>query len=196
MSGTFLGEPPESDGARRLYDEDLAGVGYVMNLSRLWAYAPGVREGLVRVLGELAEAYGLGLRERGILIAACASTLGDAYCSLAWGGRLAGLAGEDVAAAVLAGTDEGLTDAERAMARWARAVARDPNGTTAADVTELREAGFADDRIFGITAFLAFRLAFSTVNDALGASPDAAYRTAAPPAVRAAVTYGRPIDDT
>ena len=42
---------------------------------------------------------------------------------------------------------------------------------------------------------VALRLAFSTVNDALGARPDAAYRSAAPAAVLAAVTFGRPIAD-
>lgn len=46
-----------------------------------------------------------------------------------------------------------------------------------------------------ITVFVALRIAFSTVNDALGASPDAALRSTAPKAVLDAVTFGRPIDD-
>jgi hypothetical protein len=41
--------------------------------------------------------------------------------------------------------------------------------------------------------FVALRLAFSTINDALGVLPDAALRTTAPEAVRDAVSYGRPI---
>ena len=49
--------------------------------------------------------------------------------------------------------------------------------------------------IFEATAFIAFRVAFSTVNDALGARPDLALAEAAPAAVRAAVSYGRPIDE-
>ena len=49
-----------------------------------------------------------------------------------------------------------------------------------------------DDReIFEATVFIAFRLAFSTVNDALGAAPDAQLAAAVPEIVRAAVTYGR-----
>jgi hypothetical protein len=40
-------------------------------------------------------------------------------------------------------------------------------------------------------ALVAFRLAFSTVNDALGAIPDEALRNAAPVEVRSSVTYGR-----
>jgi hypothetical protein len=38
-------------------------------------------------------------------------------------------------------------------------------------------------------------MAYSTVNDALGARPDAQFRSATPPAVLAAVKYGRPIAD-
>jgi alkylhydroperoxidase family enzyme len=91
--------------------------------------------------------------------------------------------------------DDRLTDAERALAAWARAVARAPNGTTPSDVQQLRAAGFSDPQIFAITAFVALRLAFSTVNDALGLRPDAALRTTTPTVVRDAVTFGRPIDD-
>jgi hypothetical protein len=33
-------------------------------------------------------ASGLSFRQRGILVTAAASALGDSYCSLAWGGKL------------------------------------------------------------------------------------------------------------
>ena len=48
--------------------------------------------------------------------------------------------------------------------------ARDPNSTTAADVQSLRDAGFDDGQIFAISVFVALRIAFSIVNDALGAA--------------------------
>ena len=79
------------------------------------------------------------------------------------------------------------------MAAWARKVARDPNATTPADVQALRDAGLDDEQIFAITTFVALRLAFSTVNDALGAQPDAQLAQSLPPEVRDAVTWGRPI---
>ncbi len=81
------------------------------------------------------------------------------------------------------------------MAAWARKVVRDPNGTSAADVQVLRDAGYGDAAIYAITVFVALRIAFSTVNDALGVRPDAAIRSTAPGAVLNAVTFGRPIDD-
>jgi alkylhydroperoxidase family enzyme len=80
---------------------------------------------------------------------------------------------------VIRGGDEGLNEEVRALASWARKVAGDPNGTTEEDVDALRAAGFDDERIFAITAFVALRLAFSTVNDALGVGPDMALRTSA-----------------
>ena len=58
------------------------------------------------------------------------------------------------------------------LAQWARSVATDPNAIEARDVQRLRDAGFDEAQIFAITTFVALRLAFSTVNDALGARPD------------------------
>ena len=191
----FLGVPEPTPEAQRLFDDDVCEVGFVMNASRLWAYQPATFIGLFDLLRQTSSTHELSLRERGILIAACASTFGDSYCSLAWGCKLAAAADEQTAAGVLRGDDSGLTTSERAMAGWARKVARDPNHTTGADVQALRDAGYSDDQIFAITVFVALRIALSTVNDALGARPDAAFRSTAPTAVLDAVTYGRPIED-
>jgi uncharacterized peroxidase-related enzyme len=194
MTGSFLEEPPPSPEAQALYDEDVAEDGYVSNVSRLWAHQPDT---LIRLFGLMSEALapsGLGFRQRGILVTAAASALGDSYCSLAWGGKLgqAADADADVAAAVLTGSDAGLTDQEKAMAGWARKVAKDPNATTADDVQALRDSGLDDGQIFAITAFVALRVAFAVVNDSLGAQPDAQLALSLPPQVRDAVTYGRP----
>jgi alkylhydroperoxidase family enzyme len=192
VSGTFLSDPPPSDEVARFYAADVADTGYVMNLSRVWAHRPELQDRLSELLLAAAGAANLTFRQRGVLVAACASAKGDSYCALAWGNRLAGAAGPDVAAAVLRGDDAPLDVTERALARWARTVARDANGATAADVQELRDAGFDDAQILAITAYVAGRLAFSTVNDALGARPDRQLVDAAPEPVRAAVTFGRP----
>lgn len=179
-----------------MFDGNISDFGYVMNLSRVWAYGPAIHDGISDLLSELASAHGLTFRQRGILITACAATLGDSYCALAWGGRLAGEADPQTAAGVLRGDDSDLTAAERAMAEWARKVVGDPSRTSQTDVQALRDTGWTDAQIFGITAFVALRLAFSTVNDALGVSPDAAYRSTVPEAVLDAVTFGRPIEAT
>ena len=195
-AGDFLGEPAPSPAAARLFDVDRAEMGYEMNVTRLWAHQPDLFTHLFELVGDAARMAGLDLRRRGILVAACASTIGDAYCALAWGAKLAAASDPDTAAAVLRGDDQGLNPAERVLAEWARAVARDPNATSAADVQRLRDAGFTDPEILAITLFVGLRMAFSSVNDALGAAPDPALRSTAPPAVLDAVTYGRPIAGT
>lgn len=191
----FLGVPEATAEARTMFDEDIAELGYVMNVSRLWAYQPATVTGLFALLSQVNSGERLSLRQRSVLVTACASAFGDSYCSLAWGTKLAGASDAQTAARVVDGVDDGLSTSERAIAAWARKVARDPNGTTAADVQELRAAGFSDSQVFTITAFVALRLAFSTVNDALGLRPDAALRSTAPALVREAVTFGRPIED-
>lgn len=191
----FLTAPTPSSGADRLYQDDLDELGYVMNVSRLWAYQPETVEGLFGLMGQAAREGSLTLRQRGILVAACASTLGDSYCALAWGGKLAKEAGPDFAGDVLRGADDELAPSEAALAGWARQMVRDPNTTGPSDVQVLRDAGYDDVQIFAITAFVAFRLAFSTINDSLGARPDRELAESAPQQVRDAVAFGRPIDE-
>jgi len=193
MTGSFLQEPPASPQARELYDEDLADDGYVWNVTRLWAHQPDTLKSLFEVMSQAFRPSGLTFRQRGILVAATASALGDSYCSLAWGGKLGKASDPALAAGVLTGSDAGLTDQERAMAVWARKVARDPNATTPADIEALRDFGLDDGQIFAVTAFVALRLAFSTINDSLGAQPDAQLARSLPSEVREAVTYGRPV---
>ena len=187
----FLGHPTITAEAQALFDEDVAEDGYVMNVSKLWAYNAPLVSNLFDLMGQAIADQGLSFRQRGILVAACASTLGDSYCSLAWGSKLAGVSDSDTAAAVIRGSDEGLGEDERALAAWARQVAHDPNRTTVQDVDSLRAAGFSDPQIFAITAFVALRLAFSTVNDALGVGPDPELHAAAPTPVVEAIRFGR-----
>ena len=196
MAGSFLGDPPVSPQVQALYDEDLAGGGYVSNGARLWAHQPDTKKGLFELMSQAFRPSGLTFRQRGILVTATASALGDSYCSLAWGGKLGNASDAALAAGVLTGTDAGLTGQEKAMAAWARKIARNPNATTPADVQALRDTGLSDGQIFAITAFVALRLAFSTINDSLGAQPDTQLAQSLPPQVREAVTYGRPVAQT
>ena len=193
MTGSFLQEPPMSPHVQALYDEDLKDDGYVSNGSRLWAHQPDTLDRLFELMSQAFKPSGLSFRQRAILVTAAASALGDSYCSLAWGGKLSQASDAAVAAGVLNGSSAGLTDQEKAMAAWARKVAKDPNATTPADIRALRDSGLDDGQIFAITAFVALRLAYSTINDSLGAQPDAHLAQSLPREVRDAVTYGRPV---
>jgi alkylhydroperoxidase family enzyme len=190
----FLKVPEHSTEAQEIFDEDMDELGFVMNVSKLWAYQPATLSGLFDLLQGTTLTHRFTLRQRGILIAACASTLGDAYCSLGWGSKLAKESDAETAAGVLRGDDDRLADDEVAMAEWARKVTRDPNHTNSSDIESLRKVGFSGGQIFAMTTYVALRIAFSTVNDALGVRPDADYRSSAPDKVLDAVTFGRPID--
>jgi hypothetical protein len=137
----FLGPAEETTEVRGLFDEEVQEMGFVMNGSRLWAHVPAHQAALFELMGKAVSGASLTMRERGILVTASASTLGDSYCSLAWGQNLARLADADLAAGVLLGNDVRLSGSEQALAAWARRVAANPNGTDVEDVQSLRAVG-------------------------------------------------------
>lgn len=188
----FLNTPPAAEDRTRFCQTDVDTMGYVMNLTQLWAWRPDVCEAFAALRMMLTSRSSLSTREVALTVCATAAEMGDSYCALAWGNRLAGAANAATAAAVLSGeVAEGMTPREVALAAWAQHVVSNPNATTAAQVEQLRSAGFKDQEIFEATVLMGFRLAFSTVNDALGAAPDGALAAAVPPEVREAVSYGR-----
>lgn len=192
--GAFLAEPPATEQVTAAYAQDVAADGYVNNATRMWCWRPDVLEAFAALRARLLAETSLSARELAVIVASTAAARGDSYCSLAWGTRLAALSDEATAASVLLGDEPGgdrLSDREAALASWARQVVRDPNATAPADVDGLRRLGITDREIFEATALVGFRLAFSTVNDALGAPPDLQLATAAPQPVRDAVTFGR-----
>ena len=127
MTGTFLNEPPVSAQAQALYDQDLADDGYVRNVSRLWAHQPDTMGRLLELMSQAFTPSGLTFRQRGILVIAAASALGDSYCSLAWGGKLGNASDPALAAGVLNGSDAGLTVRRRP---WPHGPGRSPRTRT------------------------------------------------------------------
>jgi SAM-dependent methyltransferase/alkylhydroperoxidase family enzyme len=183
----FLSDAPPGPEAQALFDEDVIERGYVMNATRLWARDPQAHSRLFDLLGHIASRGHLSLRDRGVLVTATASTLGDPYCSLAWGQRLAEVTGAEIASDVLTGAKDLANPRDQALATWARTITRDPNSSTPTQVNALRAAGLSEDDIFAATVYVGLRIAFSTINDALGATPDDQLRASTPDAVRNAV---------
>lgn len=193
----FINAPEDSAETAKVYESSADSQGFVMNLTRAWAWRPEVFEGFAKLRGQLTSQSTLTKRELAVLTCAAAAELGDSYCSLAWGRTLAREADAATAAAVIENTFvDRLSERDGALASWARKVVADPNATTAADVDSLRKAGLSDAEIFEATVFIAFRQAFSTVNDALGVNPDRQLIEQVPDEVRAAVTFGRAAADT
>jgi uncharacterized peroxidase-related enzyme len=192
----FLQAPADGPATDRSYRSDVDDLGFVMNLSRLWAWRPEVCDAFAALRTLLTITSSLSRRELGVLVCATVASLGDSYCALAWGKRLTDASDPSMAAAVLrAEQSPAMTARDRALSAWARRVAGDANATTREDVEALRTAGLSEQEIFEATVFVAFRVAFSTVNDALGARPDWQLAAAVPPEVRDAVTFGRPTSE-
>jgi uncharacterized peroxidase-related enzyme len=189
----FLSDPPETPETAARYADSVADDGYVAHYLQVWSWRPDVYGAFLGIrAATISPDSGITDREVAVLNAAAASARADSYCSLAWGTKLAGRTSDDAAAAVLQQRDAvDLTEREQALAAWARTVATDPGSSTRADVDRLRALGLDDRAIFEVTAFVAWRLAFGTINGALGALPDHALATRAPAPVRDAVTFGR-----
>ena len=190
----FIAVPEESADAARVYKSSVDSQGFVMNLTRAWAWRPDIFEGFATLRSQLTTKSSLSKRDQAVIVCATAAQLGDSYCSLAWGRTLAEEAGATTAAAIIsASSNAELHARDQALAQWARKVVADPNGTSEQDLIALRSAGLSDREVFEATVFIAFRLAFSTVNDALGVQPDWELAESAPKAVSEAVTFGRPV---
>src|ERR1700723_3213988 len=104
----FLTLPPVTSEAQALFDEDVAEDGYVMNVTKLWSHNAALVTSLFDLMGQAVADQDLSFRQRGILVAACASTLGDSYCSLAWGSKLAEVSDPETAAGGIRGGEDGL----------------------------------------------------------------------------------------
>jgi uncharacterized peroxidase-related enzyme len=188
----FVSAPEPSEATARHFEANAKEMGFVMNLARAWAWRPEVFEGFAALRGQLTSNSTLAKRDLAVIVCATAAALGDSYCALAWGRILTQEAGAAAAAAVITETQVATLNArDRALAAWARKVVSNPNGTTREDVDQLRAAGFTDREVFEATTFIAFRLAFSTVNDALGVQPDWQLLEMSAPEVKQAVNFGR-----
>ena len=155
-------------------------LGFVMNSTRLWAHLPAAKDALFDLMEVAANQASLTFRQKGVLVTSTATALRDPYCSLAWGIRLAGEAGVEVATSIVDGRADRLDDADRVLAEWAKRVVTEPASTSSADVEHLRRVGFDDSQIFALTMYIGLRVTFALVNDSLGAQPDPELMAQAP----------------
>ena len=97
----FLSKPPDTEARSALYARDRADDRYVANLTRLWAWRPDAYDAFVQLRSLVTDQSALSMRDRAILVCATAATVGDSYCALAWGTRLASETDAITAALVL-----------------------------------------------------------------------------------------------
>ena len=192
----FIDDPEMTEHLRARTEAVKSAEGFSMRWVRLWGWIPEVEELFRQARMKLDQTTTLSPRERTVIVCATVSGVGDSYCSLAWGRKLAKLSDAKIPAELIkTGDSNALSPRERALAAWARRVVANPSATTREEVQALRAAGLTEREIVEATTLIAFRVAFAMVNGALGAQPDGALGELAPPELLAAVNYGRPIGD-
>jgi hypothetical protein len=73
----FLDAPDPTADAERMFDDDTAELGYVIAATQLWAYQPAAMAGLFDLARQITAGHTLTVRQRSILVTACASALDD-----------------------------------------------------------------------------------------------------------------------
>jgi uncharacterized peroxidase-related enzyme len=191
----FIETIPE-DGAEApvaaMYDTDRAMVGYLPNFTRAFSHRPAVYAGWRQLNGAIKA--GMDERRYELATIAAARRLRSSYCMLAHGRILANrfMDADALLTVASGGSSDALDPVDVAVMDVADKVAADATSVTRADIDRLRGLGLSDADIFDVVAAAAARCFFSTVLDALGAEPDAAF-TALDPPLRDALTVGRPI---
>jgi alkylhydroperoxidase family enzyme len=137
----------------------------------------------------------MDLRRYEVATVAAARELRSSYCALAHGEILAAEHIGEPAVRALVGEATGAEPdpVDAAIARLAAKVAGAAAEIRESDYDELRDLGLADDEILDVVLATAARCFFSTVLEATGTLADPVFTDRVPPALRAALTVGRPI---
>lgn len=187
--------PADAEGdVLAMYERQQGAWGFVPNYSKVFCHRPEVMARWGRLLAEIKRP--MDLRRFELATFAAAHALRHTGCSLGHGKALAGFVGEAAVQALARGERaEPLTEAELAIASFARKVALDAASVTAADIEELHAHGLTDAEIFDVAASAAGRAFFTKLLDALGVEAEASL-AALSPALKEMLTVGRSIDTT
>jgi uncharacterized peroxidase-related enzyme len=181
-----------TDDVRAMYQRQSNAWGYVPDYATVFCHRPEVMARWGKMLAEIKRP--VDPRRLEMVTLAAAHELRHSPCSLAHGAELSKIIGKDAVIAITNGEDhDEITDAEHAMMKFARQVARDASKINADEVNALRKIhGFADEEIFDIAAIAASRSFFTKLLDALGTAADQGL-TKLDQDLRRALTVGRPI---
>jgi len=162
-------DPETADGiVADFYRGDLDDDGFVFSHTRAMAVNPEALAAFETLVHAIVPS--IGVRTYELVTLAAAGALRSPHCLLAHGRKAlrAGALDEDQLEAVARdGEHADLSDADRAVMRFARRVSTDAADMSDADSQELREAGFDDRQIVDIALAAAARNYFSRALQAL-----------------------------
>ncbi len=176
-----------------MYAADIEHNGYLPNYSRLFSLHPGAYEAWRGLIVTIREA--MDRRRYELATLGAAQQLRSTYCSLAHASVLEErfFEAEELRRIVSGQAPSVLSEADRETVAFAAKVADDATSVTEGDIERLREAGLTDRDIFDLVLAVAARSFFTKVLDATGTLADSVYNEMEP-ALREALTVGRPID--
>lgn len=169
--------------------------GYVPNYAKVFCHRPEVMSAWANLLAKIKNR--VDHRTFELVTFAAARAIGSSSCSLAHGKVLSEqYFGRDAVRALARETDasDEISDADRALVRFARKVVRASSTVTQDDVDELKTLAFDDAQIFDIAAIAAARAFFANLIEALGARPDPAMANVPCDLLRV-LAAGRAIDE-
>jgi len=188
--------PAAAEGSvREKYEQVQSRFGYVPNWTQAFSLRPEVLEGWTGLLRAIQS--NLSVRSYELATLAAARALRSSYCALAHGSVLADKVFDPATVASIASgaSETALEPREHAAMAFAEKVAGRADQITSADIEALRAHGYRDEEIFDVAAAAAARCFFSKLLDAMGALPDSSFQEL-DPALRQALTVGRPVDDS
>jgi uncharacterized peroxidase-related enzyme len=182
------------DALRDMYVRQQRTWGYVPNYAKVFCYRPQVMARWGQLLAEIKRP--MSKRRFELITFTAAHELRHSACALAHGKALREFFNDEQILAIAedrAGSV--LNEAEQAMLRFTRQIARDASSVNAAHVAELERCGFSAAEVFDIAATAAGRAFFTKLLDALGVLPDSPF-LAYPEGFRRPLTTGRAIDES
>lgn len=185
--------PADARGAlHEMYERQQGAWGHVPNYAKVFCHRPEVMARWGRLLAEIKRPMDKRRLELVTFVAAC--ELRNSACALAHGRTLTEFFSDETIVGIARDRfDDSVTEAERAIIRFARQVARDASRVTEGQVAELKAHGLNDAEIFDVAATAAGRAFFTKLLDALGAEPDSSFLQL-DESFRKPLTLGRPID--
>jgi uncharacterized peroxidase-related enzyme len=191
----FIDTVPEAQATgtlAELYAADRASFGHLPNFTQVFSLRPEVYAAWRGLVGSIKA--NMDGRRYELVTLAAARRLRSSYCMLAHGAVLADefLDPDTVRAIAADHRSAGLDEVDVAVMDLAEKVADDATSVTQEDVDRLRSLGLSDAEILDVVLTAAVRCFFSKVLDGLDARPNPEFN-ALQPALRAALTIGRPI---
>jgi uncharacterized peroxidase-related enzyme len=176
-----------------LFIADRTAWGYLPNFATTFGLRPEIYQAWRRLNGAIKA--NMDPRRYELATVAAAIALRSSYCTLAHGRILARefMSDQEVIDLVADPDAHTLAPVDRAVISLASKIVRGAAEVSERDIVSLRDCGLSDEEIFDVVLAAAARCFFSKALDATGTTPDAALAQLAP-ALRQALTVGRPID--